>query len=308
MSMIFRNSALPVLIILTILLFLSGCSEREEPVVAPGSTLKADGALKEAMARLEAAGVSFCPYDPGDLLPEDLIPEPEDLADAEKQANLEEAIAQLNIVLAELEQQSGSDVLGSISDRMLVHLQLGLVYLFDAISRLLLSDDPEETFIIEFDLAEFSLEDEDEDEDEDKDKDKDKDEGEDEDNPWYTIGLAPDVQVELAAMEDPREYPLVFTVKERQAIIDAADLLDDAVVKPTESYIQPQHSSVDRQPYTGSAIWHLQEAVNIFGQYQPEDPDMIEFVEEIKEQFEKMRAVFQEKAEQWGFIYIPPVR
>jgi len=294
MNMVLKNSAFPVLIILSILPLLSGCSEREEPIVAPGSTLKADSALKEAKARLEAAGVTFCPHDPGDLIPEELIPNPNDLADAEKQANLEEAIAQLNIVLTELEQQSRSDVLGSISDRVLVHLQLGLVYLFDAVSRLLLSDDLEETFIIDFDLAEFSSDDEDEDSDED--------------SPWYTIGLAPDVQADLDATEDPREYPLVFTFAERQAIINAADLLDDAVVRPTESTIQPQHSSVDRQPYTGSAIWHFQEAINIFSQYSPEDPDMMDMVEDINEELEEMRAVFQENAEKWGFIYIPPVR
>ncbi|MFC1715418.1 hypothetical protein ACFL6S_17245 [Candidatus Poribacteria bacterium] len=279
--MSFRNSALSVLIILSTLFFVSGCSEREEPIVAPGSTEKADDALEEAAERLTAAGVSLSFDEPGDLLhPEDLIPEPEDLADTGKQANFEEAIAQLNTALAELEQQSGSNVLGSISDRALVHLQLGFIYTFDAVSRLLLSDDPKETFVIKRDL-------------------------DDPDNPWYTFGVSPAVEAELDATGDSREYPLVFTVEERQAIIDAADLMDDAVVKPLEPNIQPQHSSVNRQPYTGSAIGHFQKAANLFGQYKPEIMDSID---ELNESLEEMRVMLQKQAEGWGFIYIPPVR
>ena len=279
--MISKNGILPALVISSALLFLSGCSEREEPTVAPCSTLEADNALKEAEARLEAAEVSFSLDEPGDLLhPEDLIPEPEDLAYADKQANFEKAIAQLNITLAELEQQDESCVLSSISDRALVHFHLGYVYSFDAISRLLLSDDPKETFIIKRDP-------------------------DDPDNPWYVLDVSQEVHEELDATEDPREYPLAFTTEELQAIIDAADLIDDAVVKPIEPNIQPQYSSVDRQPYTGSAIWHFQKAANLFGQY---DPQVMDTVNELNEELEEMRAMLQKKAEGWGLIYIPPVR
>jgi len=278
--MIIKNSILQALIILGVLLFLSGCSEREEPTVAPCSTEVADNALKEAEARLAAADVSFSLDDPGDLLtPEELIPSPEELGDAEKQANFEEAIAQFNIVLTELERQGESCVLSSISDRALVHLQLGFIYSFDAISRLLLSDDPEETFIVEFST--------------------------DPDNFWYNVDVSPAVRAALSATEDSLEYPLAFTVQERQAIIDAADLIDDAVVKPMEPNIQPQFSSVDRQPYTRSAIWHFQKAANLLEQYNPE---MADTTEAFNETFEKMRAMLQVNAEKWGFIYISPVR
>lgn len=278
--MIIKNSILQTLIILSVLLFLSGCSEREVPIVAPCSTEAADNALKKAEARLESAGISFSLDEPGDLLtPEELIPSPEELGDAEKQANFEEAIFQLNTVLTELERQGESCVLSSISDRALVHLQLGFIYSFDAISRLLLSDDPEETFIIEINA--------------------------DPNNFWYTLDVSPAVHAALDATEDLLEYPLAFTVQERQAIIDAADLIDDAVMKPREPNIQPQFSSVDRQPYTGSAVWHFQKAANLFGQYNPE---MADTLEEFNKTFEQMRAILQANAEVWGFTYIPPVR
>ncbi len=281
MIMISRNSFLLVLIIMSTLFFLSSCSEREELIAAPCSTEKADNALKAAKAMWEAAGISFSLDEPGDLLhPEDLIPEPEDLAYTEKQVNFEEAIAQLNIVLSELEQQGGSCVQDSISDRALVHFHLGFLYTFDAISRLLLSDDPEETFIIKRnsdDPASF----------------------------WYTFDVSPEVQAKLDATEDPLEYPLAFTVAERQAIMDAADLLDDAVVKPLEPNIQPQYSSVDRNPYTGSAIEHFEKAGKLFEQYNSEIADGLEG---LNKSLEEMRAILEENAKAWGLSYIPPVR
>ena len=213
--------------------------------------------------------------EPGDLMhPEDLIPDPAELGDAEKQANFEESIAQLNTVLAELEQQTETGLLGSISDRASVHLYLGFAYYFDAISRLLLSDDPEETFVIERN-------------------------SEDPDDPWYTFGVSPAVQAELDATENPLEYPLVFTVRERQAIIDAADLIDDVVLKLKELDIQPQFSSVDRPPYTGSASWHFQKAAELFGEYSPE---IMEVLDVFNETLEDARAILQKEAESWGFI------
>ncbi len=253
----------------------------EEPTAAPGSTPEADNALKEAEIALEAAGFKIFLDEPGDLMhPEDMIPDPAELGDAEKQANFEESIVQLNIVLFELERQIEGEPIGSISDRALVHLYLGFAYCFDAISRLLISDDPEETFIIERNT-------------------------DDPDNPWYTFGVSSAVQAELDATEDPLEYPLVFTVQERQAIIDAADLIDDAVVKPKEPGIQPQFSSVDRPPYTRYAVWHFQKAADLFGQYSSEVMDTVNM---LNEALEDMRAMLQEQAEGWGFIYIPPVR
>ena len=276
----FRNGALSVFIIWCVLISLSGCLVEGEPTVVSGSTPEADNALKEAEAQLEAAGFTVSLDDPGDLThPEDLIPDPGDLGDPEDQASFEESIVQLNIVLAELEQETEDGLLGSVSDRGLVHLYLGFAYYFDAISRLLLSDDPEETFIIGSNAA-------------------------DPDSSWYTFGVSLAVQKGLDDTEDPLEYPLVFTVKERQAIIDAADLIDDAVVKPKESSIQPQFSSVDRPPYTRSASWHFQKSAELFGQYSTEIMDALDA---FNETLEDVRDILQEKAEEWGFIYIPPI-
>ena len=147
--MIRKNFIAPGLIIFVALLLSFGCSEREEPTVAQGSTLKADNALKEVEAKLEAVGISLSFDEPGELMhPEDLIPNPDDLKGADKQKSFEESIEQLNMALAELEQEGQSDPLGSISDRALVHLHLGFLYVLDAVSRLLNSDDPVETFIM----------------------------------------------------------------------------------------------------------------------------------------------------------------
>lgn|GEM_PF-1584952 len=280
--MILKNVVLPGLIISSILLFSFGCSEKEEPAVAPGSTLKADDALKEAEAKLEAAGISLSFDEPGALMhPENLIPDPGDLAYAEKQSDLEEAIDQLNIALAELEQEGQAGPLGSVSDRALVHLHLGFIYFFDAISRLLISDDPAITFII----------------------------GQNATAPcagWYTFDISPVVHAKLDPAKDPVEYPLTLTVKERQAILDAADLIDDAIVKPRASDIQPQLSSVDRPPYSKYAIWHFQKATSLFGQYKP---DVRDALEDFNECLEDLRSDFQSKLETWGFSYtVPPWR
>jgi len=277
--MTLKSGALTVFVLWCV--FLPGCSEREEPTVAPGSTLTADDALRKAEAELAAAGISFSLDEPGALMnPEDLIPAPVDLEDAEKQLNFEEAIAQLNIALAEIEGRDEAGVIGSVSDRALIHFHLGFMYCFDAVSRLLLSDNPQETFVIEHNPNDL-------------------------DNPWYNFDISPDTQAELNATEDPLEYPLAFTFEERQAIIDAADLLDDAALKPKEPNIQPQFSSVDRQPYTGSAIWHFQKAASLFGQYESEVMDALNT---FNEELEGMRALLQAHAEEWGFIYTPPVR
>ncbi len=275
-----RNSVLPVFFVSCLLLFSSGCSERDDPAVAPGSTLTADEALKEAEAKLEAAGVPLSFEEPGALMhPEDLIPDPADLGEPQKQANFEEAIALLNTVLAELERQGDAGYLGSVSDRALVHLHLGFVYSFDAISRLLISDDPEETFVIK--------------------RDPDVSDG-----AWYNFGVSQTVQAELDG-KNRRERPLVFTVEERQAIIDAADLIDDAIVKPEIPEIYPQLSSVDRPPYSQSAIWHFQRAASLSGEYKPE---LMDAVEDLNEQLDHMRSIIQSRSEIWGFTYIPPVR
>lgn len=278
--MICKNHVLLRFVVSSMLLFSFGCSEKEdEPVVAPGSTLKADDALREAEARLEAAGVLLSFDEPGALMhPEDLIPDPDDLAYAEKQSDFEAAIDQLNTVLTELEREGPTGPLGSISDRALVHLHLGFVYLFDAISRLLISDDPAITFII----------------------------GQNTSAPcagWYTFGISPIVQAKLDAAKNALEYPLAFTVKERQAILDAADLIDDAIVRPNALDIQPQLSSVDRPPYSRYAIWHFQRASSLFGQYKP---DVRDALEDFNECLEDMRSKFQGKVEMWGFSYTTP--
>jgi len=263
-------------------LFCSSCSEKGEPAVAPGSTLKAEDALREAEAELEAAGIFLSFDEPVGLIhPVDLLPEPSDLEGTEKQGDLEETINQLNTVLAELEREGQTGYLGSISDRALVHLHLGLIYLFDAVSRLLISDDPAVTFIIGCNLhTPCTL--------------------------WYTFDVSPLVQAKLNAAKDSLEYPLVFTVKERQAMIDAADLIDDAIVRPETSDIQPQLSSVDRPPYSRYAVWHFRRSARLFSEYEPNVGDA---VEDFNECLEDLRAKFQAKVETWGFTYtVPPWR
>jgi hypothetical protein len=268
------------LLLSLILFFSSGCYEREDPVVAPGSTLEADNALKEAEAKLEAMGLSLSFEEPGDLVvPEKLIPDPSVLADEIKQKDFEEIIDKLNVVLAELEQEGPNSPLGSVSDMALVHLYLGLVYVFDAISRLQISDDPSETFVIANNTQ---------------------------DGFWYSFGVSLATKAELDAVQDPLDYPLVFTAKERQAIIDAADLIDDAIVKPRAPEIQPRLSSVDRPPYSKYAIWHFEKAAILFGQYKPDVKDALD---DLNESLDDMRSEIQARSESWGFTYtLPPWR
>ena len=265
-----------LLVSLIVFAFLSGCSEREETTTNPGSTLKADTALKSAEQNLKSAGIPISFDDPGQLAkPEELVPELKSLGTVEKQKNLEEAINQLNTVLSELEQEAKlAPPIGSVSDLGMVHFYLGLAYVLDAISRLLLSDDPNTTFIIEYDPKASS--------------------------DWFKLDISKEVKAKLDATKNPLEYPLAFTVKERQAIIDAVDLVNDAVVRPTDKNIPPQSSSVNGPPYVNSALWHFEKAIGLFAQY---DPDLQDALEEFNIQIDKFESMLQQDSEKWGFTY-----
>ena len=265
-----------LLVSFMLIAFLSGCSEREETTTNPGSTLKADTALKSAEQNLKSAGIPISFDDPGQLAkPEELVPELKSLGTVEKQKNLEEAINQLNTVLSELEQEAKlAPPIGSVSDLGMVHFYLGLAYVLDAISRLLLSDDPNTTFIIEYDPKASS--------------------------DWFKLDISKEVKAKLDATKNPLEYPLAFTVKERQAIIDAVDLINDAIVKPKDKNIQPQSSSVNGPPYLNSALWHFEKAIKLFAQY---DPDLQDALEEFNAQIDKFESMLQQDSERWGFTY-----
>ena len=266
-----------LLVSLIVFAFLSGCSEREETTTNSGSTLKADTALKSAEQNLKSAGVPISFDDPGQLAkPEELVPDLIMLGTVEKQKNLQEAITQLNIVLSELEQEAKlAPPIGSVSDLGMVHFYLGLAYVLDAISRLLISDDPNTTFIIEYD-PKIST------------------------DAWFKFDISKEVKAKLDATKNPLEYPLAFTVKERQAIIDAVDLINDAIVKPKDKNIQPQSSSVNGPPYLNSALWHFEKAIKLFAQY---DPDLQDALEEFNAQIDKFESMLQQDSERWGFTY-----
>lgn len=266
-----------LLVSVMMLAIFSGCSERDESATASGSTPKADSALNEAEKNLKAAGIPISFEDPGELAhPEDLVPALIELENIEKQKNLEEAINQLNTVVSELEQEAKlAPPIGSISDRGMVHFYLGLAYVLDAISRLLLSDDPSTTFIIEYNPDAP-------------------------DGVWFKFDVSKEVHAKLDATKNPLEYPLAFTVKERQAIIDAIDLINDAAVKPADKNIQPQSSSVNGAPYLHSALWHFEKAISLFSQYAPEYHDAIE---EFNTQIDKLESLLQEDSIRWGFTY-----
>jgi hypothetical protein len=266
-----------LLVSLMILAFLSGCSEREETATNSGSTLKADTALKSAEQNLKSAGVPISFDDPSQLAkPEELVPDPKILGTVEKQKNLQEAITQLNIVLSELEQEAKlAPPIGSVSDLGMVHFYLGLAYVLDAISRLLISDDPNTTFIIEYDPKAST-------------------------GDWFKYDISKEVKAKLDATKNPLEYPLAFTVKERQALIDAVDLVNDAAVRPADKNIQPQSSSVNGPPYLNSALWHFEKAIELFAQY---DPDLQDALEEFNIQIDKFESMLQQDSERWGFTY-----
>lgn len=267
-----------LLVSLIVFAFLSGCSERDETTTNSGSTLKADTALKSAEQNLKSAGVPVSFDDPSQLAkPEELVPDIITLGSVEKQKNLQESITQLNIVLSELEQEAklAPPTVGSDSDLAMVHFYLGLAYVLDAISRLLISDDPNTTFIIEYD-PKIST------------------------DAWFKFDISKEVKAKLDATTNPLEYPLAFTVKERQAIIDAVDLVNDAAVRPTDKNIPPQSSSVNGPPYLESAIWHFEKAIGLFAQY---DPDLQDALDEFNTQIDKFESMIQQDSEKWGFTY-----
>ncbi|MDQ1328623.1 MAG: hypothetical protein QG641_1908, partial [Candidatus Poribacteria bacterium] len=180
------------------------------------------------------------------------------------------------IVLSELEQEAKlAPPIGSISDQAMVHFYLGLAYVLDAISRLLISDDPNTTFIIEYDPKASTSD-------------------------WFKFDISKEVKAKLDATKNPLEYPLAFTVKERLALIDAVDLVNDAAVRPAGKNIQPQSSSVNGPPYLNSAIWHFEKAIGLFAQY---DPDLQDALKEFNIQIDKFESMLQQDSERWGFTY-----
>lgn len=272
-----------ILLTLPILIFL-GCAERDEDLVLPGSTKEADIALKKAEDNLIAVGVKMSFEDPSELTqPEKFIPKLSELASQDKQKKLESAIEQLNIVISELEQKkqapsmtsSSFQTIGTISDMALVHFYLGVAYLLDAISRLLISDDPNETFILDFN-PNASYED------------------------WFTCDISEEVNKKLDATKNPLDYPLAFTEKERQAIIDAIKLISDALVKPSSADIKPQSPSIKNPPYVNSAIWHFEKSNILFSQYNPE---IKKALDDFNEQISKFESVLQKNSSKWGFTY-----
>jgi len=269
-----------LLIFALMLGLLSGCSEREEAETYSGFSPAADAALKQAESYLKLAGVKTSFDDPGELAkPEDLIPTPNEIASKEKQEYIQKSIEQLNIVISEIEQEAALAPslapIGSLSDRGIVHFYLGIAYVLDAISRLLTSDDPATTFILTYDPdAEMSE--------------------------WFKYGISLETQAKLATVSSPLDYPLVFTLKERQAIIDAVDLIGDAVVKPASASILPQTSSVNGPPYLHSAMWHFEKAVFLLSEYSP---DLKEPLEEFNDEVKEFESLLQKNAESWGFTY-----
>jgi len=264
-------------VMLLILFSLIGCADREEDTTAIGSTPKADSALKEAEKNLKEVGVIVSFNDLGELAhPENLLPKPEDIASQEKQKKIANAITQLNIVISEIEQEAKmAPPIGSVSDRGIVHFYLGLAYLLDAISRLLLSDDPKTTFIIEYNPNANSGE-------------------------WFTYGISNEVKAKLDSTKNPLEYPTAFTEKERQAIIDALDLISNAVVKPKLQNIKPQSSTVDGPPYLHSAMWHFKKSVGLLSDYNAELRDALK---DFNDQIDKFELIIKQNAESWGFSY-----
>jgi hypothetical protein len=277
--MIYRNI---ILILFSVFVILTGCRDREEQLVVRCSTPKAEEALKQAEASLREAGTPLSFTDPGQAMhPEDFLPDPEAIRYPEKQNNFEATIGQLNIALEELDRESQIDTSCSVSDRALLHLHLGLAYIFDAVSRILISDEAPPTFVIK--------------------RNSNPSQGE-----IYTFDVSPEIKAKLDNASSPEEYLSVFTEKERQGIMDFVDLIDDAVLTPTVPNIQPRSSSVNRPPYARYAIWHLQKAVSLFGQY---DPEIQKSLNDFNKLVDEMRAKVQEKSESWGFIYtLPPER
>lgn len=318
-----KNSALfCALAIFSVISFLllHGCADRDEleearRQLAPGYNAEANDALEQAEEAMKDAGIdiNFSELSGLESLTDlgAILPDPMEIAQFDKQAQIEEAIGAL---YAALDAVGESEVLGaptretvnspdiSDSDLALLHLELSYCNILAAVSRLAMAglgpdgvESDDDLYYIKFsadpeaeslEIYKFTL----------------TDKGQE---------LIDSVDTEL----EPYGHIKVFyengqvddegKVEELQAIVDALQLLLGAEVviieNPSEG-IKAHIPQLDKQIYRHDALYHLERAIELARKIAPQLEDALDELDEtIAELFSKG---ILEDAKEWSFEII----
>ena len=314
----FRNYLLVLFVMVSIFgaTVLASCSNRDERSEshAPGLFLQeADAALNRAQAAMQRAGIDLQLSDIGTLGHlATILPSPQQLGVLEDQAVIQDAIRAMYEVLDAIGQQQVAQAAPanptqvdpeiSKSDLVLVHIHLAYLYVLDAVRIVTITGwgkDGEPNTSDDFCRIsfpeEFALEDV---------------KGLEE---IYVFELTERIQaifdtIEADPNNRPEDYLQLFSESQRQAILDALQLLLGAEVEISAfpsligsdgKPITEQINSVDLEICRQDALFHLQAALDIGRDIAPDFEEAIdEFNEIIVEVFAED---FLDQILEWGF-------
>lgn len=264
----------------------TGCATRDEieEEDQPAALSEANAALAKAEAALKAANadISFDDIANLDNL-RDVLPNPDDLATAASQANLEAAVAGFYdvfdtlgvsldpIELAALEAPAG-EIQGvdlSPSDLALIHLYLGYAYTLNAVSRIQAAGG--DLYTIEYNENANS-------------------------GQIYKFKLLKDVR-----NMNPQQVLALFTDAQKQAVLDMIALLTGGKVNANGML-----PSLNPDIYRRSALYHLAKAAELARDISP---DLVSAMDELQATVEsKLTAELLAEVESWGYTLeaLPP--
>lgn len=292
---------------------LAGCADRDdrpEPKDLDPSLQQAGEALNRAQAAMERAGVVIDFSDIGTLgnLTQ-ILPDPLELAQPERQAAIQEAIGAMYDVLDALGDlvpkaaaapanpaQEASEI--SESDRALIHIHLAYLYILNAMGEVTragagndqIPGTPDDLFTIKKDLV---------------------DPNQDPNDPaallTYKFELLPEGENRQKAIEgQPPEKVLEgFTAQQRQSALDALSLLLGAKFSATLANGTTQTPNINRDICRQDALFHLEQSLDVALMIAPDLGDaMDEFNDVIAEGIvEELLGKTGESGEiqKWGF-------
>ena len=286
-----RRGALRTIVAARLLIALSlavvlGCADRDtvNKEDQPAALQEANAALQKAEEALKAANadISFDDIANLDNL-RDVLPDPNELATAESQANLESAISgfyevfdtlQISldpIELAALEAPAGEiqQIELSTSDLALIHLYLGYAYTLDAIARIQAAGG--DLYTIEYDPNAGS-------------------------GQIYKFTLLKDVR-----NLTPQQTLALFDDKQKQAVLDMIALLTGG--KVNAEGLRP---SLNLDIYRRSALYHLAKAAELAKDISPQ---LVRAMDDLQTTIEsKLTVELLAQVESWGYTLeaLPP--
>jgi hypothetical protein len=279
-----RRGVLTTIVAASLLIGLSfvtpvGCADRDAVGEddQPAALLTANAALRKAEEALKAANadISFDDVAKLDNL-RDVLPDPQALATAESQANLETAVAgfydvfdALGVSLDPIElvalEAPAADLGGvelSPSDLALIHLYLGYAYTLDAIARIQAVGG--ELYTIEYDANASS-------------------------GQIYKFTLLKDVR-----NLTPKQVLALFDDKQKLAVLDMIALLTGG--KVNAEGLKP---SLNAEVYRRSALYHLAKAAELAEEISP---GLVRAMNDLQTTIEsKLTVELLAQVESWGY-------